>query len=178
MSNYCIYCGKKLDKQGGFCPHCGKAKDVTAGEDVKTNVKPINKPKKKKGAIIVCVIVLCLALVCGTLIADFVVLQDRQTYDTDEEIRDTVQGTYIHYVDHKPQYVVIITQNYLVRYRKSYTDSYWVIADNSGLIEWHPKRGAFKTDVKWILLEDGSLELDGQIYQKKPLPYDFTVNFS
>ena len=115
--------------------------------------------KKKKIQIAIASVV---ALVFVIFIGNAMTMANRKTYSSAEAMKEDLQGTYTYYDDDGDAMRQVVISGNELQYVYKYGGARAIKSD----IEWNPSRGTFETFEKWVVLSNGSLKNDGDVYKK------------
>lgn len=165
----CSLCGHSLEEVKSNLSENGRKSaverkanlDEQRKKDADRIAKEKKKAAKKKKFMIAIAIVLTLTFII--LIGDAMTMANRKRYSSAEEMKIDLQGTYTYYNEMGNAMRQVTISGATMR------TTYKYIGESSQYIsikEWHPSRGTFETFEKWIVLSDGSLKNDGDVYKK------------
>lgn len=121
-------------------------------------IKAAKEKKKKQTKIAVGVVAGVVALI---LVVYATMMGNRKTFSSEEEMRKYVQGTYTHYRDGVANMQYIISGNTGERVFK-----YLGGGSPSEIRKWDYKHGKFQTFEDVIVLSNGDIKVDGDLYKK------------
>lgn len=117
------------------------------------------KQKQKKRRTVACISIV-IVILC-TIFWYFYQMSLRKKYSSDDEMMEDLQGIYTLYDGYTAE------RQYLINGDKaSYIYKYDSIYPLESTIKWYPAKGKFHTFEDVIVLKDGSLNIDGDIYER------------
>lgn len=167
-SDVCISCGTNKADAFSACTE-GSLKTIVekyrVAEEEKKEVarkEAGKKAKEKKQQNIKIGIGVVVAVVVTILVGHSVVMSQRTTYSSEEEMKAAVRGTYTYYEDYQAQRMINISGN-------TVTEK-WPSLDSSldlPVSSWNPKNGTFKASfAHCIVTNTGDIIFDGDLYEK------------
>lgn len=123
------------------------------------------KQKKKRIRILIVVVAVVLTIIIVYFIAHAIMLSNRSTYGSADEMRNALQGTYTYYseITGKASRQIVISGNKLT-YKYGLSD----LRDfDYDIREWNYNEGTIKTFETLVVMKNGALqEKDGDVYEK------------
>ena len=102
------------------------------------------------------------AILILVLMINAIVMGGRTTYSSESEMREALQGRYTYYDEDGDAMRQVVISGDTLQIIYKYTGASAVKSQ----IEWNPSRGTFETFEKWVVLSNGSIKNDGDIYKK------------
>ncbi len=167
-SSFCMLCGNSKSEMlqssdNEVLARLIKVHQRTEEQRIEREMRQaIWKEKEKKAKKVKIGIGIAIGIIVIILSSFLITMAGRKTFSSETEMRAAVQGKYTYYDDDGDamRQVVIIGDKMTIYYK------YGSYQDVSLEIEWNPKWGTFETFEKWIVLSDGSLKNDGDVYEK------------
>lgn len=162
----CSLCSKEKSESEQVCSAEGirnlVAKyQISQEEDKKTREdlqKKEDADKKKRNFKIGIAIIVCIALAFP--IGNYIQISQRTTYNSEEEMKEALQGTYTYYEDGDAKRQIVIDGDTCTIVWK-YSDSM-----ENDIKDWNPKNGTFSTFETYIVTNKGDIKDDGDLYEK------------
>ena len=129
-------------------------------EKEKDALQKAKDAKKKKIKIGFGLVAAVLVLV---FIINAIVMGGRTTYSSESEMRESLQGRYTYYDEDGDAMRQVVISGDTMQYIYKYS-GHDPLLDSE--IEWNPSKGTFETFEKWVVLSNGSLKNDGDVYKK------------
>lgn len=180
----CPRCQAQLSDAYRYCPFCNSeihpAEMKVAAEPQQVNPQTVEldtsvgqeatpsknsdadmKTQKQKLFAIGTVIAIIIAIFMGSAIS----ISQRTTYNSEDEMKMAVAGTYTCYDDDGTTHYQLKVENDTVVKRWNYLGSNSDVTLN--ISAWNPRKGSFEVSLGTIVVtSDGDLKLDGKLYEK------------
>lgn len=118
----------------------------------------LEKEKKKRNIIISIAVVVCIILAFP--IGNSITMSQRTTFNSEKEMKETLQGKYTYYVDGSAERQIEIKDNKFRYIYSNIESNFWVD------IDWFPKEGKIHTFEDIIVTKEGNLKVDGELYEQ------------
>lgn len=111
---------------------------------------------------IVVLIMLILAVPIGKLYKTL----NRTTYQSEQEMKEDLQGKFAWYNENGDEYGIIIINDDRCQQRHKFSDELDAESVRNSKINWNPTEGAIYTPEQFIVTRDGNLKSDNHLYQR------------
>lgn len=133
----------------------------------------LEKEKKKRNIITGIVAAVCIILAFP--IGNSIIMSQRTTYSSEEEMKEALQGKYTYYRNGSAYRQIEIKDNQLRYIYSNIESNHWVE------IDWVPEEGKIHTFEDIIVTNEGDLKVDGELYEQggyMSTKYDYSSSYT